>query len=521
MRELNILTQEHSTERIGTRLLERSDVAWMAGLMALGAALRLYYRSGFGLGDDVIFRHVISNLMNTLSMRADNISYRFTWWFPTGLSTWVFGLNEFGIILPVTVAAIAGIGLIYAFGKALWGTSGGIIAASLLLVTPLDVAWSTMLTPDIPVSFFSALSVLLTLRALEQEDTLRKRYLWVLAATSVWLAYGGKISAVLLLPALMLICWMKRRYVDRQALYFLAALAVLFGGTHLVFYLLTGDLIFPYHAELSSQGLTGDAASQHRLTSMVFWSYVRWLFLPDQLGDLLFSIYPHLLILLAGASGFLRVRTSPAVFWWFAFMFLGMQLNIQLVQGVWISGFRNIRHAHIFIYPLILLLTGYLTGLRERYPKFSYSILALVLAFSAWQSTATASKTQIAFDDRRQVSHFLLTLPPKTVYSDFQIATWASILEFHNPWRFETLESFDRTVRRAQIADIGSGYLITGGGREPYYGCIDCIPRADELSPSKWRLIREFPGPVEATPWRPEPLRLWEVREASGQEVTS
>jgi hypothetical protein len=378
-----------------------------------------------------------------------------------------------------------------------------------------------MLTPDILISFFSALCVLLTLRALEQEDALRKRYLWILAAASLWLTYGGKVSAVLLLPALILIFWMKRQYVDRQVFSFLAALTALFGGTHFAFYLLTGDPIFPYHAELSSQGLVGDAASQHRLTSMVFWSYVRWLFLPDQLGDLLFSVYPHLLILLAVASRFLRMRTSPAVFWWFIFMFLGMQFNIQLVQGVWISGFRNIRHTHVFVYPIILLLTGYLTCLRERYPKLSYGMLALILVFSAWQSAATASKTQIAFDDRRQVSHFLLTLSPKTVYSDFQIATWASILEFHSPWRFESLESFDRTVRRVQIAAIGSGYLITGGGREPYYGCIDCIPRADELALSRWRLIKEFPGPAEPTRWRPEPLRLWEVREASVQEVTS
>jgi hypothetical protein len=497
-------------------LLDRADLAWMLGLMALGAAFRLYYRSGYGLGDDVLFRHIIANLLSSLTLRLDNISYRFTWWFPTGLSSWTFGLNEFGMILPITVTAIAGIGLIYAFGKALWGTSGGIIATSLLLVAPLDVAWSTMLSPDILVSFFSAFCVLLTLRALEQEDTSWKRYLWILAAASLWLAYGAKLSAVLLLPALALICWMKRQYVDRQFVYFLATLAALFGGTHLMFYLLTGDIIFPFHAELSSQGLVGDAASQHRLTSPVFWSYIRWLFLPDQLGDFLFSFYPHLLVLLAATSWFLGIRTAPAIFWWFVFVFLGMQFNIQHVHGVWISGFRNIRHAHVLVYPLILLLTGYLTSLRRRYPMFSHGILVLVLVFSAWQSVATASKTQIAFDDRRHVSHFLLTLPPKTVYSDFQIATWASILDFGYPWKFETLESFDRTVRRAQIAAIGSGYLITGGGREPYYGCIDCIPRADELAPSKWRLIREFPGPAEPTRWRPEPLRLWEVGEAIG-----
>lgn len=510
-----MLAKEPPTERFNKPFLEWPDFAWMLGLMALGLALRLPYRSGFGLGDDVIFRHAISYILNNKALGPTNFFLRFTWWFPTVLSSWLFGLNEFGIILPITLTATLGIGLVYALGKALWGTPGALVASFLLIVHPLDFAWSTMLATDIPVSFFSALCVLLVLRALQQEEAARKRRLWIFAAGGLWLAYGAKISTILLLPTIALVCWMKRHRLDRQFLYFLATLTLLFGGTHLVYYVYTGDVIFPYHAELSSQGLVGDeAVRSHQLSSSVFWSYLKWLFLPDRLGDFLFSLYPHLLVLLAITSWFLRIQTPLAVFWWFLFVFLGMQFNIQRVQGVWISGFRNIRHTHVFVYPLILMLTGYLVGLRQRYPRFCYGLLGLVLAFSAWQSVSTASKTQIAFDDRRQVCYFLLTLPPRPVYSDFQIATWASILEFRHPWRFETLESFDRTVRTTEIADIKSGYLITGGGREPYYGCIDCIPRANELSLSKWRLIKEFPGPAEPTPWRPEPLRLWEVREA-------
>jgi hypothetical protein len=68
----------------------------------------------------------------------------------------------------------------------------------------------------------------------------------------------------------------------------------------------------------------------------------------------------------------------------------------------------------------------------------------------------------------------------------------------------------DETARRARIATIQSGYLVTGGGREPHYGCFECIPLAREVPADQWRLLREFPGPTVPHPWRPEAVRVWE-----------
>ena len=195
----------------------------------------------------------------------------------------------------------------------------------------------------------------------------------------------------------------------------------------------------------------GRAALEHRPAQTSRYLYPSAVFLPDQWGNLLFSIYPHLLILLFLVSPHLGIQTSLDVFLWLLFVALGMQFNIQRVNGEWIAGFRNLRHTHVLVYPTVLLLAGYLTVLRSRFPKTAYVTLAVLVALSAWQSVSTATKTHVPFADRRNACHFLAALPPKTVYSDFQIDTWASILP---EWKhsFSELETFDRVRRRAQIA---------------------------------------------------------------------
>ena len=518
----DVIGQRAEVQQRQKSLLDGTDLAWMLALMTLGLALRLLYFSGFGLADDQIFRGNIAFILNNKTFTGDNIAYRITWLVPAALFCKIFGLTELGMILPITATAILGIGLIYAFGKALWGRQGALIATILLIVHPLDFAWSTMFTNDIPLSFFSALSILLVLRAIQQEDAAWKCRLWILAGVSLWLAFQAKISAVFLAPVIALICWTNRRRLGPQFFDFLATAGVLFGATLLMYYLFTGDLFAPYHVELRFQGLVGPEGPAHRLTAEWFWTYVKLLFFPDRWGDFLFSVYPHLLVVLAVASWFWGIRTSPEVFWWFAFVFLGMQFNIQRAGGVWITGFRNIRHGHVFIYPLILMLTGYLVELRLRrsrlWPKLWHGLVGALLVFSAWQSVAAASKTEIAFADRRNVCQYLTTVPRKVIYSDGAIYTWCAILEVKGrPWQFKELHTFDKQQRKTEIAAITSGYLVTGGGREPIYGCFDCIPRADEiLDRQKWRLLKEFPGPEKPTPWRPEPLRLWEAKEIAG-----
>jgi hypothetical protein len=491
-------------------LLRRADLGRIALLMATGLALRLAVASGLGLGDDSIYKADLMTILRAGHVLPTPNAYRFVWWLPTTFCCRLFGFTEFAVLLPIVLGSVAGIGVVYALGKELFGEAAAVVAAMLVVVTPIDVAWSTMLTHDVLLSLCSGTAVLLSLRACDAVDPIVKRRRWRAAAVAFWLAFHVKLSGLFLGPALAFLWWTERERIGREFTSFITTSALCFGATVFVSYVFTGDPLAPYHAELTWQGLQGDGVAKgHQLTAELFFTYPRLIFEPDRLGGLVFAIQPHVLLLLAALRGLLGLRSSVLAGVWLLSVFAGLQLNIQHSQGVWVTGFRNIRYLHTCVYPIALLIAGYLVSLRRRFPTASHALLALLLAVGLWQSVAVARPTQIAFRDRRLATRFLATLPPKTVYSDFQIRQSLSLL-LDNPPPFFEVESFDVQKRREQLATLAPGYVVTGGAREPYYGCVDCIPRASELDPTKWKLLRELPGPTEPTVWRPEPTRVFE-----------
>lgn len=507
-------TTAPSPQRPRPPLLDARDWLRIAALTTGGMGLRVLYFSGYGLGDDIIFRNFVNSVLTNGHVLKDNIAYRVTWWLPTTAFCRLWGLQELPYLLTTLLAATASFALVYAFGKALFGRSGALLAGVLLVVSPLDFAWATMVTPDILASVFSALALFCVLRAAEQILPQPRRRLLVGAAVASWFAFHSKVNCAPMAVPILYSFWRHRRSLAGDLGAFFGPACVLFGGTVLVSYAFTGDPIAPYSSEISAQGLSGPVAVQfHRLTEYVFWAYLRWLFYRNQYGDFFYSVYPHLVVGFALAAPLLRLKLrAPEVWIWMLIVFLVMQFNIQRAEGVWVAGFRNVRHTHIFVYPIILLLAGYLTALWGRWPRAGQAGVAALVVFSLWQSTSIATKTHVSFEDRRRAAHFLATLPKKTVYSDFQINTWRAIIpgeEARQP--FKEMPSFVAAERRALLETVTDGYLVTGGGREPWYGCIDCIPREAEIPPGRFRLIKTFPEegrPIEV--WRPEPLKIWE-----------
>jgi 4-amino-4-deoxy-L-arabinose transferase-like glycosyltransferase len=494
-------------------MLDRRDAAVLFGIVAIGLALRLAWLSGYGLSDDLNFLYSIRTIFES-GYPYGSYGYRFTWWVPTvALCRWLGGVTETGFIAPITAAAMVGITVVYLIGRELWGRPGGIIAALLLVVHPLDFAWSTMQANDIFASVFSAVAMFGVLRA--THDGLSpeaQRWGWAIAAWGLFFAYHAKVSALAIVPALALIVWWRGQRLWPGAATFIVLAGILFGATALGAYALAGSPIAPYKIEMATAGLTSpDAVTQRRLTAESLWAYPRMLFWKDNLGGWTYGFQPALIVLAAIASRFVPFRWPKEIVAWFLTVFLVMEFQMTVRDGVLVTVFRNYRHSHAFVYPTVLILAGLFVSLREHRRLVADVALAAALVVGLAASIDVASKTHVCFADERAMARYIMTLPARPVHCDLHFATWFPMVDPKpDPnRRFWVLGSTEE-VRRGQLDAFRSGYLVTGGGREPYYGCHTCIIRAAELPPGRYRLLREFSGPAVPTAWRPEAPRVWE-----------
>jgi hypothetical protein len=264
-------------------------------------------------------------------------------------------------------------------------------------------------------------------------------------------------------------------------------------------------------AELASQGILGPNAAQRQVRMQELMIFPDMLFVPNHLGTLLNSLYPHALLVLVLFARPLGLPTEPALWWWVGAVFLGMECNVQRVDGYWVTGFRNFRHAHVFVYPVILLLAGYLSGLRARFPRVATACAAALVATAVLQSVQAATISHVAYDDGRAACRFLETAPPGRIYLDdvlrWRCATLAP--DAMRRWSVRPIPA-DPAQRAKALAALDTGYVITGGGREPFYGGTGVIPLARELPPGRATLVSERGGPLGPA-WRPEPFRIWKV----------
>lgn len=504
-------TSPPATARPPAPLLDATDVRLIVLITAVGTGLRLLWFSGYGLGDDVLIRHAASWFLDAGLPPGVNYAYRFAWWGPTVLAAAAFGVGDWAMVLPTILASTAAFPLIYALGVAFWGRPGGVLAATLLVVMPLDFAWSTMVTPDIVCSTLILGAMLAIVRAAADQTTVARRRLLAIAALASWFAFHVKISVGLMGLPILATFWMHRRALGRDVAVFFGVAAVLFGMTAFTSFAITGDPLHVHTSEVVAQGLRGpDAANWHRLTWPVFMHFPWAVFTWDQYGNVLFGGYPHLVLVAAVLGAMFGLRLgAPELWWWLVVLALGLQFNVQHAGDALIAGFRNVRHIHGIVHPMVLLVAGALLQLRARWRPGFAVLVPLLLGFGLWHSIATARLTQVSFADRRAACGVLVDLPPKPVHTDFQIETGCAIEPGGVALDVEVLPGLPGPVRDAALAALGDVYVVTGGGREPHYGCIDCIPLARELDPAVWHVLWEGPPGPPPTSWRAERIRIW------------
>jgi len=502
------------TTRVLAASLRRhlADLLVLGALLTAGAALRLHYFAGFGYGDDQIFRGWVQHCLERGALAQDNQTYRFTWWIPTLWSVRALGMTEWALVLPYFVYSLTGIVVLYLLAYRLWGRLAAAIAALLLVVHPLDLTFATMLTNDIALSVFMALTILLAFAACDTESEVARRRYWMATAAALLLCYHSKVTGVLMFPVVGAIVLLRRQAVASFAP-LVGSVVVLFGADGLVSLALHGTPFGPFNAELRSQALLNPdivrlkALSWHKLAI-----FPAFLFARNSVGSYMHGFYPHALVLAALLARPLRLRTEPALWVWLAVIFLGMEFNLQRANGFWVVGFRNMRHTHVFVYPVVILLAGYLTGAVRRWPRAGGAVLVLVVVATFHEAVAAGRMGRAVFGDGRVGCAHLRRFRPGPLTIDSNLRWRCDVMPKGglDGWIVHSL-SQDVKAWPNVLAHLRSGFVVTGGGRKPnWYGGNTPVPRAADVPQDRSSLLLEIPGPTSEV-WRPELLRIWYV----------
>ncbi|MGW0465715.1 ArnT family glycosyltransferase [Streptomyces sp. NPDC003027] len=121
---------------------------------------------------------------------------------PMALSVRLFGLGSWQILVPQVLMGMATVAVLYAAVRRRFGAGAGLIAASVLALTPVAALMFRFNNPDALLALLMTVAVYLVLRALEDGRT--KWLVW--AGAAFGLAFLAKtLQAFLILPPLALV----------------------------------------------------------------------------------------------------------------------------------------------------------------------------------------------------------------------------------------------------------------------------------------------------------------------------
>src|SRR3954465_6423754 len=206
------LTHPLGAGRVRTLVRGRAeDPAWvrpvLLGLLAAAAAMYLNKLTASGY----------SNSYYASAVKSASVSLK-AWFFGSldpssfitvdkpplaiwlmGLSARVFGFSSFSLLLPQVLCTLATVGLLFATVRRAFGATAGLLAAGMLVLSPVRLALARVDMPDPLLVLLLVASGWATLRAVESGRT---KHL-VLAGAFVGLAFMTKmLQGWMIVPAL-------------------------------------------------------------------------------------------------------------------------------------------------------------------------------------------------------------------------------------------------------------------------------------------------------------------------------
>ncbi|MBI2135159.1 glycosyltransferase family 39 protein [Candidatus Woesearchaeota archaeon] len=395
------------------RKIRGKSLIWLALIILFGIALRLYFFSGIGASDDLGYTKYAYDLsQDDYAFPGTHQGMRLFFLYSVSFMYGLFGVNDFSSVFPVLLFSIAGMILIFYFGRFLFGEKVGLLSAFLLSFFPLDVIFATRLVSDLPSAFFIGLGVFLFLLGERCQKKLKMNLSYILSGLFIGIAYTFRETAVLIVLFFGAYAIFYRK-IKLNYLYILAGFIVVFSFESILFMLNTGDPFYRYHSlsqnyedVVESSGFFGRGSFP---SSLVHYPYL--LFTSSQFG----LFFPFIFIALVYSILLRKKETYPLIIWFSVLLLYISFGSTSLSSYLPFAGVP--RYLFPVIFPGIMLLSYFLLSNEEVIRKALMPSIILML-FAA----------SIGFiyleQDTKQVTQNLASLYPavsdldKPLYTD-------------------------------------------------------------------------------------------------------
>ncbi len=448
-------------------------------LLALGLRLA-FYTGPIGSDDHDYYLAAYQIYEGTYHPSGNYWMTRYGMLLPIAASYELFGTNEFSAALWPMLSALGAVVVCFFLGKSVLNARTGLLAALLLAFYPLDIHYSGLILPDIPLSFLMAASVLAFIRAGRSE-----RYrpaLFFLSGLLLAIAYSCRSMAVILIPFLLIYTAFFEKKLRSSHLLFVAGfLAVVFSES--LYYVMNG--LSPLHNfRLNAKAAIAVNTSGECSTSQWYYPTVVFQNL-TVFGPYFFLFVPAMIL---GAVK--RERGALILLAWAGTILLILQFGVvslhPLIPIVKVRKFLNFATV-----PLMLLAAWALMQLRGWYRS---AVVVAVLGTSLYllkpYSYSSNMTPELCGGNMRKVEEYLRTMPPKPIYADLRTTAILRITSGFKlkPDRFHNLYDVRSADQLANCYVIINSYYARFDQQNPYVKVPYFVANYPQGVPLSWKM---------------------------------
>ena len=372
---------------------------------------------GFGFHDDIVYVS-LANLLNKGELRIPSLSnmYIFTLrptvYYPIALSYKLFGINEYSASLPFMIFSIGIVITTYLIGKTIFNDHVGLISSFILTIFPLFVFYSTQYGPDIPLAFFSSLSVLFFIKG--EKNLKQNKKFYFLSGVFLGFAYLTKITFVVL-GFVYIVYTVGKTVLDRKIHYeylmLVLGFIVVFIPENIYYFIKTSQWLLNLRANFITYYKPLNPNHDR-------FFYLKAMFNVITVDDFyFFGMFSYLLIMSVFYMMLNCRKESFYLLVWLILPYILLEIIFPYLTSVK-SIEKDVRFLIFLLIPEVIIIGKFLESILKS-SRFLFSIILLLLFITSLYFSFDATKyVRTAMGDIREVYNFIKYLPQKTIYTN-------------------------------------------------------------------------------------------------------